>query len=351
MSGNTIGNIFKVTTFGESHGKALGCIIDGCPAGLELSENDIQQDLDRRKPGQSKYTSQRKENDLVVITSGVYNGKTLGTPIMLEVKNTEHKEKDYSKFKNIHRPGHADYTYWHKYKHRDHRGGGRASARETVARVAAGAIAKKYLLQAQNTKFTAFITQIGEIKAYKIDLNTINDNDFNFPDDDKIEAIQEYINFLRKQGESIGARINLIISNPGIGIGEPCFDKLDAMLAYAVMSIPAVKGVEIGEGFSAIDTLGSIHKDELTPTGFLSNNSGGILGGISTGQNITLSCAFKPTSSITKECQSVDINNNPVTISVTGRHDPCVGIRAPVIVEAMAAIVLMDAYLMQRSKS
>lgn len=346
MSRSSIGTAFKVTTFGESHGMSVGCIIDGCPPNLEILESDIQLELDRRRPGQSRYTSQRREQDIVKIKSGVFEGKTLGTPIMLEVENQDHKSKDYNKFKDIHRPGHADLTYWQKYGIRDHRGGGRSSARETVARVAAGAIAKKYLLNKCNTSFNAFVTQIGEIKADTIDINTANNNDFNFADPDKIASLEQYIKDIRKSGESVGARVNLMIKNPAEGLGEPCFDKLDATLAHAIMSIPAVKGVEIGSGFQCIDTLGSEYKDEITPKGFSSNNAGGILGGISTGQNIYLSCAFKPTSSITKPCKTVDKNNKPVTISVTGRHDPCVGIRAPVIVEAMAAIVMMDAYLM-----
>lgn len=346
MSRSSIGTAFKVTTFGESHGKSIGCIIDGCPSNLAISAEDIQLDLDRRKPCQSKYTSQRKEEDIVNIKSGVFEGKTLGTPIMLEVENEDPKSKDYEKFKNIHRPGHADLTYWQKYGIRDHRGGGRASARETVARVAAGAVAKKYLYFKYKTLFYAFVTQIGEIKAETIDLSFSRNNPFNFSDPSKIDSLANYIHELRRSGESVGARVNLIIQNPKEGLGEPCFDKLDATLAHAIMSIPAVKGVEIGAGFQCIDSLGSEYKDEIRPQGFLSNNSGGILGGISTGQNILLSCAFKPTSSITKPCQTVDIKNDPVTISVTGRHDPCVGIRAPVIVEAMAAIALMDACLM-----
>lgn len=350
MSGSSFGKVFRVTTYGESHNKSLGCIIDGCPPGIEINESDIQAELDRRKPGQSRYTTQRKESDKVHIHSGVFEGKTLGTPIMLQINNEDQKSKDYSKFKDCFRPGHADFTYQHKYGHRDHRGGGRSSARETVARVASGAIAKKYL-SSLGIEFFAYVQQIGEFKAENINLDERDNNPFNFPDKNKIADIENYINFLRKNGNSCGARINLEIRSVPIGLGEPCFDKIDALLAYAIMGIPAVKAVEIGDGFACVDKLGSSHKDEILPSGFASNNSGGTLGGISTGQNILVSCALKPTSSITTPCKSIDVSGNPVEVAVTGRHDPCVGIRAVPIVESMAALTIIDLVLLQKTKS
>jgi chorismate synthase len=342
MSGNSIGKLFTVTTFGESHGPAYGCIIDGCPSGLTLTVDDIQAELNRRKSGTSKFTSQRRETDTVQILSGLFEGKTTGTPIGLLIENTDQRSSDYDVFKNKFRPGHADYTYYKKYGIYDHRGGGRASARETMMRVAAGAIAKKYLREKYNIIIQGYLAQIGPIMLEPIDLSEIDNNPFFCPDKNKINDIENFITELRRNGDSIGARINLQALNVPAGLGEPVFDRLDAELAYALMSINAVKGVEIGSGFSSIMQKGSEHRDAITPNGFISNHAGGILGGISSGQMITASIALKPTSSITTPIQSVDIDNHPVEISVTGRHDPCVGFRATPIAEAMMAIVLMD---------
>ena len=339
MSGNTFGKIFKVTTFGESHGKALGCIIDGCPPNLKIDESDIQRDLDRRKPGQSKYTTQRKEDDKIEILSGVFNGLTTGTPIALLIYNKDHKSKDYSEIKNKFRPGHADFTYQKKYGIRDYRGAGRSSARETVARVAAGAIAKKYLSKINKTKIFGYVSQLGEIKAESIKISDIEKNPFFFPDKKKIIQLEEYLTGIRKSGDSIGAKVTIIGKNIPIGLGEPVFDKLDALLAQGMMSINAVKGVEIGAGFDVVSQKGSEARDEITPKGFSSNFSGGTLGGISTGQDLHVNIALKPTSSILIPGKTIDQKNKPTTIRTKGRHDPCVGIRAVPIAEAMICLL------------
>ena len=351
MSGNTFGKIFKVTTFGESHGKALGCIIDGCPPNLKIDESDIQTDLDRRKPGQSKYTTQRKEDDKIEILSGVFNGLTTGTPIALLIYNKDHKTKDYSEIKNKFRPGHADFTYQKKYGIRDYRGAGRSSARETVARVAAGAIAKKYLSKINKTKIFGYVSQLGEIKAESIKISDIEKNPFFFPDKKKIIELEEYLTSIRKSGDSIGAKVTVIGKNIPIGLGEPVFDKLDALLAQGMMSINAVKGVEIGAGFDVVSQKGSEARDEITPKGFLSNFSGGTLGGISTGQDLHVKIALKPTSSILIPGKTVDQKNKPTTIRTKGRHDPCVGIRAVPIAEAMMAVTLCDLYLRHKAQN
>ena len=351
MSGNTFGKIFKVTTFGESHGKALGCIIDGCPPNLKIDESDIQTDLDRRKPGQSKYTTQRKEDDKIEILSGVFNGLTTGTPIALLIYNKDHKTKDYSEIKNKFRPGHADFTYQKKYGIRDYRGAGRSSARETVARVAAGAIAKKYLSKINKTKIFGYVSQLGEIKAESIKISDIEKNPFFFPDKKKIIELEEYLTSIRKSGDSIGAKVTVIGKNIPIGLGEPVFDKLDALLAQGMMSINAVKGVEIGAGFDVVNQRGSEARDEITPKGFLSNFSGGTLGGISTGQDLHVNIALKPTSSILIPGKTVDQKNKPTTIRTKGRHDPCVGIRAVPIAEAMMALTLCDLYLRHKAQN
>ena len=351
MSGNTFGKIFKVTTFGESHGKALGCIIDGCPPNLKIDESDIQRDLDRRKPGQSKYTTQRKEDDKIEILSGVFNGLTTGTPIALLIYNKDHKTKDYSEIKNKFRPGHADFTYQKKYGIRDYRGAGRSSARETVARVAAGAIAKKYLSKINKTKIFGYVSQLGEIKAESIKISDIEKNPFFFPDKKKIIQLEEYLTGIRKSGDSIGAKVTIIGKNIPIGLGEPVFDKLDALLAQGMMSINAVKGVEIGAGFDVVSQKGSEARDEITPKGFLSNFSGGTLGGISTGQDLHVNIALKPTSSILIPGKTIDQKNKPTTIRTKGRHDPCVGIRAVPIAEAMMALTLCDLYLRHKAQN
>ena len=351
MSGNTFGKIFKVTTFGESHGKALGCIIDGCPPNLKIDESDIQRDLDRRKPGQSKYTTQRKEDDKIEILSGVFNGLTTGTPIALLIYNKDHKTKDYSEIKNKFRPGHADFTYQKKYGIRDYRGAGRSSARETVARVAAGAIAKKYLSKINKTKIFGYVSQLGEIKAESIKISDIEKNPFFFPDKKKILELEEYLTSIRKSGDSIGAKVTIIGKNIPIGLGEPVFDKLDALLAQGMMSINAVKGVEIGAGFDVVSQKGSEARDELTPKGFSSNFSGGTLGGISTGQDLHVNIALKPTSSILIPGKTIDQKNKPTTIRTKGRHDPCVGIRAVPIAEAMMALTLCDLYLRHKAQN
>ena len=351
MSGNTFGKIFKVTTFGESHGKALGCIIDGCPPNLKIDESDIQRDLDRRKPGQSKYTTQRKEDDKIEILSGVFNGLTTGTPIALLIYNKDHKSKDYSEIKNKFRPGHADFTYQKKYGIRDYRGAGRSSARETVARVAAGAIAKKYLSKINKTKIFGYVSQLGEIKAESINISAIEKNPFFFPDKKKIIQLEEYLTGIRKSGNSIGAKVTIIGKNIPIGLGEPVFDKLDALLAQGMMSINAVKGVEIGAGFDVVSQKGSEARDEITPKGFSSNFSGGTLGGISTGQDLHVSIALKPTSSILIPGKTIDQKNKPTTIRTKGRHDPCVGIRAVPIAEAMMAVTLCDLYLRHKAQN
>ncbi|CAN0577314.1 MULTISPECIES: chorismate synthase [Marinobacter] len=351
MSGNTFGKLFTVTSFGESHGAALGCIIDGCPPGLELSEADMQRDLDRRKPGTSRHTTQRREADEVRILSGVFEGKTTGTPIGLVIENTDQRSKDYSKISEQFRPAHADYTYAHKYGVRDYRGGGRSSARETAMRVAAGAVARKFLEQRLGITVRGYLSQLGPIKAEKFDWDQVHQNPFFCPDADKVPEMEAYMDALRKEGDSIGARINVVAEGVPPGLGEPIFDRLDADLAHALMSINAVKGVEIGAGFDCIEQKGTEHRDEMTPEGFLSNSAGGVLGGISSGQPIVASIALKPTSSLRIPGRSIDVHGNPVEVITTGRHDPCVGIRATPIAEAMMAIVLMDHYLRHRGQN
>lgn len=351
MSGNSFGKLFTVTSFGESHGVALGCIIDGCPPGLELSEADMQRDLDRRKPGTSRHTTQRREADEVKILSGVFEGKTTGTPIGLLIENTDQRSKDYSKISEQFRPAHADYTYMHKYGVRDYRGGGRSSARETAMRVAAGAVARKYLEQRLGIRIRGYLSQLGPIRAEKLDWDQVHQNPFFCPDPDKVAEMEAYMDALRKEGDSIGARINVVAEGVPPGLGEPVFDRLDADLAHALMSINAVKGVEIGAGFDCIAQKGTSHRDEITPEGFLSNNAGGVLGGISSGQPVVASIALKPTSSLRLPGRSIDVHGNPVEVITTGRHDPCVGIRATPIAEAMMAIVLMDHYLRHRGQN
>ncbi len=349
MAGNSFGQLFRVTTFGESHGQALGCIVDGCPPGLELSPDDIQQDLDRRRPGQSKHTTQRRESDRAEILSGVFDGVTTGAPIGIVIRNEDQRTRDYERIREQFRPGHADYTYLRKYGIRDYRGSGRASARETVCRVAAGAIARKYLNLNSAIQITGYLQQMGDIVAEQHSFDEISRNPFFFPDGDKIEKLEKLIQTLRKAGDSIGARVNVEATNVPAGLGEPVFDKLDAEVAKAMMSINAVKGVELGAGFDSVIQHGSEHRDEMHPEGFLSNNAGGILGGISSGQNVVVSIALKPTSSIQIPGRSVDIHGEPVEVVTTGRHDPCVGIRAVPIAEAMLALVLMDHLLRYRS--
>ena len=351
MSGNTFGQLFRVTTFGESHGPALGCIIDGCPPGLELSSEKIQPFLDKRKPGQSKFTTQRREDDEVEILSGVFAGRTTGTPIGLLIKNADQRSSDYEAIKDLFRPGHADFTYHHKYGLRDYRGGGRSSARETVARVAAGAVARIYLKQQLGIDIKAFLQQMGDLNLFFEDEKYIDENPFFCPNKQQITELEDYINNLRRLGDSIGARVTIIARGMPIGLGDPVFDKLDATLAYALMSINAVKAVEIGAGFSVVEQLGSQHRDEMDKSGFLSNNAGGILGGISTGQDVRVSIALKPTSSIIKPGKTVDIFGNEVIAVTKGRHDPCVGIRAVPIAEAMVALVLIDHYLRHKAQN
>lgn len=351
MSGNTFGKLFTVTSFGESHGPALGCIVDGCPPGLELSEADLQGDLDRRKPGQSRFTTQRREADQVKILSGVFEGRTTGTPIGLLIENTDQKSKDYSDIKDTFRPSHADYVYTQKYGFRDYRGGGRASARETAMRVAAGAIAKKYLKEKMGITVHGYLSQLGPIKIESIDLEEVANNPFFCPDAGKVDEMADYVAAINKEGDSIGAKISVIATGVPVGLGEPVFDRLDAELAHALMSINAVKGVEIGAGFDSVEQKGSEHRDEMSPNGFVSNNAGGIVGGISTGQDIVAHMALKPTSSIRTPGRSIDKHGNPVAVSTTGRHDPCVGIRATPIAEAMLALVLVDHLLRHRAQN
>ncbi len=350
MSGNTFGKLFTVTTFGESHGPALGAIVDGCPPGLELTEADLQRDLDRRKPGTSRHTTQRREEDMVRILSGVFEGRTTGTPIGLLIENTDQRSKDYSDIAATFRPGHADYTYQQKYGIRDYRGGGRSSARETAMRVAAGAVAKKYLHN-MGIEVRGYLAQLGPIKAEDFDWAQVEQNPFFCPDAAKVAEMETYMDELRKEGNSVGARINVVATGVPPGLGEPIFDRLDADLAHALMSINAVKGVEIGAGFDCIAQKGTEHRDEITPQGFLSNHAGGILGGISSGQDIVASIALKPTSSLRIPGRSVDLHGAPTEVVTTGRHDPCVGIRATPIAEAMMAIVLMDHLLRQRGQN
>lgn len=351
MSGNTFGKLFTLTTFGESHGPAIGGIVDGCPPGLKISEADIQKELDRRRPGTSRYTSQRREPDSVRILSGVFEGQTTGTPIGLMIENVDQKSKDYSEICDRFRPGHADYTYWKKYGIRDYRGGGRASARETAIRVAAGAIAKKYLREYCGIQIRGYLQQMGTIKIDKIHWQEVNNNPFFCPDRDKVPEMEHCIQALLKAGDSIGALIYVEATGVPPGLGEPVFDRLDADIAHALMSINAVKGVEIGAGFACVEQKGTEHRDELTPQGFLSNQAGGILGGISSGQTIVARLALKPTSSIRIPAQTITLQGEPVTIATTGRHDPCVGIRATPIAEAMLALVLMDHLLRHRAQN
>jgi len=351
MSGNTIGKLFTVTSFGESHGAAIGCIIDGCPPGFELTEADIQPDLDRRKPGTSRHTTQRRESDEVEILSGVFEGKTTGTPIGLLIRNTDQRSKDYSDIKEVFRPGHADLTYERKYGVRDYRGGGRSSARETAMRVAAGAVAKKYLKLRYGIRIHGYLAQLGPIKIDKLDWDAIEQNPFFCPDAEKVAELESYMDALRKEGNSVGARINVVASGVPAGLGEPVFDRLDADIAHALMCINAAKGVEIGSGFDCIDQKGTDHRDLITPDGFLSNHAGGILGGISSGQDILASVAFKPTSSLRLPGQTINRKGESAEVITTGRHDPCVGIRATPIVEAMLAITVMDHMLRQRGQN
>ena len=340
-----------MTSFGESHGPAIGCIVDGCPPGLELSEADLQRDLDRRKPGTSRHTTQRKEADRVEILSGVFEGRTTGTPIGLIIHNTDQRSKDYSNIKDRFRPGHADYTYTQKYGFRDYRGGGRSSARETAMRVAAGAIAKKYLQLQFGVEVRGYLAQLGPIAAEQFDWSEVENNAFFCPDAAKAKEMEQYMDRLRKEGNSVGARINVVATGLPPGLGEPVFDRLDADIAHALMGINAAKGVEIGAGFESVTQKGTEHRDEMTPEGFKSNHAGGILGGISSGQDICASVAFKPTSSLHLPCQSINLDGDPVEVVTEGRHDPCVGIRATPIVEAMLAIVLMDHLLRHRAQN
>ena len=351
MSGNTIGSVFRVTTCGESHGIGLMAIVDGVPPGMELSEADLQPDLDRRKPGRNQFTTPRKEDDLVKIISGVFEGRTTGTSIGLMIENTQQRSQDYSEIMNKFRPGHADYTYFEKYGIRDYRGGGRSSARETAVRVAAGAIAKKYLRERYNISIRGYLSQIGGVKAEKIELSQVENNPFFFADPDKLAEVEELMRNLKKEGDSIGARVEVVASGVPAGLGEPVFDRLDADLAYAMMGINAVKGVEIGAGFDVVEQKGSEHRDLISATGFSSNRAGGILGGISTGQNIVIAMALKPTSSILIPGRTIDRDGNETEIVTRGRHDPCVGIRAVPIAEAMCAIVLIDHVLRDRAQN
>ncbi len=351
MSDSSIGKLFRVTTFGESHGKGIGCIVDGCPPNLELSEADLQPDLDRRKPGQSKFTTQRREADEVEILSGVFEGKTTGASIGMLINNTDQKSKDYSEIQDKFRPGHADYTYHHKYGNRDYRGGGRSSARTTAMLVAAGGIAKKYLLEKEGVAINGYLAQMGDVAIDKVDLAEARNNPFNCPDIDKVDEMEKLITQLRRDGDSVGAKITVVANNMPVGLGEPVFNELDSDIAKAMMSINAVKGVEIGAGFKSVTQRGSEHRDEMYPDGFATNNAGGILGGISSGQDVVASIALKPTSSITKIGHSINTKGESVEVVTKGRHDPCVGIRAVPIAEAMLAIVIMDHYLRNRAQN
>lgn len=351
MSGNTFGKLFTITTCGESHGAGYACIVDGCPPGMILTEKDLQKDLDRRKPGQSRHVTQRRETDLVRIISGVFEGTTTGTPIGLLINNIDQKPKDYAKIHELFRPGHADYVYQQKYGIRDHRGGGRASARETCMRVAAGGIAKKYLKEKYGINIRGYLAQIGAIEIECKDWAEVENNAFFCPDPAKVDALDKYMDALRKEGDSIGARINIIAENVPPGLGEPVFDRLDADIAKAMMSINAVKGVEIGAGFNSVNEKGTEHRDEMMPEGFMSNHAGGILGGISSGQDILVSMALKPTSSIRLPGQTINIQGAMRVVKTTGRHDPCVGIRATPIAEAMLALVIMDHILRHRGQN
>ncbi len=351
MSGNTFGKLFTLTSFGESHGPAIGGIVDGCPPGMELNESDLQVDLDRRKPGTSKFVTQRKEDDSVEILSGIFEGKTTGTPIGFIIRNKDQRSQDYSKIKDTFRPGHADLTYLHKYGIRDYRGGGRSSARETAVRVAAGAIAKKWLAQAYGVKINACLSHLGEIEVPISDWSIVNKNPFFSADESVMSTLEEYLQKLRSDKNSVGAKIFVSAQNVPIGLGEPVFARLDADIASAMMSINATKGVEIGAGFNSVTQKGTEHSDEMNADGFISNNAGGILGGISTGQDVEVSVAFKPTSSIPQDRSSIDSNGKQVNMKTTGRHDPCVAIRAVPIVEAMLALVLIDHALRDRGQN
>ncbi|HEU4616963.1 MAG TPA: chorismate synthase [Gammaproteobacteria bacterium] len=351
MAGDTYGRLFTVTTFGESHGPALGCVVDGCPPGLALGEEDIQQDLDRRRPGQSRHVTQRKEPDRVKILSGVFEGVTTGTAIGLLVENVDQRSRDYEKIKDTFRPGHADYAYERKYGVRDYRGGGRSSARETVMRVAAGAIARKYLRERLGIEIKGYLAAIGPFDLEPVDLSIVDTNPFFCADASKLAALEEFMIQLRREGDSIGARISVLATGVPAGLGEPVFDKLEAEIAKGLMSINAVKGVEFGDGFAVVRQRGSEHRDELTPEGFAKNSSGGTLGGISSGQDILVSIALKPTSSIQVPGKTIDKDGRAAEIVTTGRHDPCVGLRATPIAEAMLALTLMDHYLRHRAQN
>jgi len=351
VSGNSFGTLFVVTTFGESHGRALGCVVDGCPPGLPLEEADIQVDLDRRRPGRSRHTTQRNEPDQVQILSGVFEGRTTGTPIGLLIENKDQRSKDYGDIKDKFRPGHADYTYQQKYGIRDYRGGGRSSARETTMRVAAGAIARKYLHERLGVQIRGYLSQLGPIELGASDLGAVDDNPFFCADPSRIAELETFMDELREQGDSIGAKISVLASSMPVGLGEPVFDKLEADIAHGLMSINAVKGVEFGAGFSAISQKGSEHRDEMTTEGFVKNDAGGTLGGISSGQDIVASIALKPTSSISKPGATIDKEGNEAEIVTTGRHDPCVGLRATPLAGAMVALVLMEHYLSHRAQN
>jgi chorismate synthase len=350
MSSNAFGKLFTVTTFGESHGPAIGCVIDGCPPGLAIEPAEFRDDLDRRATGRSRFTSQRHEADDIEILSGVYEGRTTGTPIALLIRNTDQRSKDYGEILDTFRPGHADYTYWQKYGVRDPRGGGRSSARETTMRVAAGVIAKKWLAEHHGIRVRGHLAQIGELVPQAFDWSAVEQNPFCWPDAVMVPALEEYMNALRKSGDSVGARVNVVAEGVPPGWGEPIYGKLDGDLAAALMSINAVKGVEIGDGFAVVAQRGTEHRDEITPQGFLSNHAGGILGGISSGQTVTASAAFKPTSSILVPGRSVNRAGEAIDVRTKGRHDPCVGIRATPIVEAMVALVLIDHALRHRAQ-
>ncbi len=342
MAGNTFGTLFTVTSFGESHGPAIGCVVDGCPPGLELSEADLQRDLERRRTGKTRHTSQRQEPDQVQILSGIFEGKTTGTPIALLIENQDARSKDYSEIKDLFRPGHADFTYQNKYGIRDYRGGGRASARETAMRVAAGAIARKWLQERHNVAIRACVRQVGDIRAEAVDWAAVENNPFFFPDDSRVEELEQFIDALRKEGDSIGACVEAEATGLPVGWGDPVFDRLDATVARAMMSINAVKAVGIGDGFAVVSQRGSEHRDEMTPEGFLSNHAGGTLGGLSSGQDLRVSVAFKPTSSIRIPGRTLDREGAAAEVVTKGRHDPCVALRAVPIVEAMLALTLMD---------
>jgi len=350
MSGNTLGTLFTLTSFGESHGPAIGGVVDGCPPGLELCEADIQGDLDRRKPGTSRHVTQRKESDTVEILSGVFEGKTTGAPIALLIRNQDQRSQDYGNIADTFRPGHADYTYWHKYGIRDYRGGGRSSARETAVRVAAGAIAKKWLKERYGVTIRGYMSQLGEISIPFETWDAVSENPFFAPNRSIVPELEAYLDRIRAERDSVGARISVVAQGVPVGWGEPVYDRLDAEIAYAMMSINAVKGVEVGAGFASVAQRGSVHSDELTPQGFASNHAGGVLGGISTGQDLLVHVALKPTSSIPQERRSIDKAGNPVTMQTTGRHDPCVGVRATPIAEAMLALVLIDHALRHRAQ-